>query len=48
MIEWDFTKKRSDVGPRLGFFYNLIVGGQRIFNTGIKTTYLGFDISWDY
>jgi hypothetical protein len=48
MAEWDFTKQRSDIGPRIGFFYNLIVGGRRIFETGIKTSYIGVDISLCY
>jgi len=48
MAEYDFTKKSSDLGPRLGFFYNLIVGGKRIFNTGITNSYVGIDCSWEF
>ncbi len=48
MAEYDFTKKSSDLGPRVGVFYNLIVGGKRIFNTGITNAYVGIDCSWEF
>lgn len=48
MAEYDFTKLSTDLGPRIGFFYNLVIGGKRIFNTGISDAYIGIDCSWEY
>ena len=45
-FEWDFAKKISDIGPRIGFFYNYVIGGKRIFNTAMKDAYGGIDILW--
>ncbi|MEX0940585.1 MAG: hypothetical protein WDZ41_04460 [Candidatus Babeliales bacterium] len=46
LIEYDFAKKVSDIGPRIGLFYDLIVGGNRIFNTYMANSYVGVDIAW--
>ena len=48
MGEYDFTKYSTDIGPRIGIFYNYIFAGKRIFNTSIVAPYLGFDFSWEY
>jgi hypothetical protein len=45
-LEYDFAKKPSDIGPRIGFFYNWVVGGERIFNTTIAASTVGIDVSW--
>lgn len=44
--EYDFAKKPTDVGLRLGLFYNYIVGGKRIFNTSMADGYFGLDLVW--
>ena len=34
-------KNATDLVPRIGFFYNYIVGGKRIFDTSIANAYVG-------
>lgn len=46
LAEYDFAKKASDIGPRVGFFYNLILKGQRIFKANMKSAYIGIDVEW--
>ena len=48
MAEYDFARKASDIGPRLGFFYNYVLSGRRVFDTSMKVGYIGFDIQWCY
>lgn len=48
MGEYDFTKKSTDFGPRIGIFYNYVVSGKRIFNTSMTTAYVGIDCAWEY
>lgn len=48
IAEYDFTKENSCFGPRIGFAYNLIVGGKRIFNTSTASGSFGFDLSWNF
>lgn len=48
LFEYDFAEDICDIGPRIGFCYNLTVGGSRIFNTSIKAGYVGIDIAWKY
>lgn len=48
LIEYDFAQKPSDIGPRIGFFYNRVVGGRRVFNANMKAAYCGIDLSWCY
>ena len=45
--EYDFTKQNNKFGPRIGFFYNVQVGGKRIFKTNIVGDSFGLDIAWD-
>lgn len=46
--EWDFLKEMSFFGPRISVFGNIIVGGQRIFNTSIGGAAVGIDLLWSY
>ena len=46
LIEYDVSKKPTDLKPRLGIVSNLLVGGKRVFNTSIIGPFLGLDISW--
>lgn len=48
MAEYDFALYNSDYLPRIGFFYDLIVGGRRIFNASMKSLYFGIDLAWCY
>ena len=48
MVEYDYAKKLSDIGPRVTFFYNYLFAGQRTFNTSMKGFDVGFDIAWDF
>jgi hypothetical protein len=44
--EYDFSNRSSALGPRVGIFYNAVIGGQRIFNTNMGGGYVGLDIAW--
>lgn len=44
--EYDFAQKPSDIGPRIGLFFNRIISGQRVFDANGIATYVGFDIAW--
>ncbi|MEX0849157.1 MAG: hypothetical protein WD055_02915 [Candidatus Dependentiae bacterium] len=46
--EFDFLQERCFFGPRLGFFGNFVIGGQRIFNTSIGGGMVGIDLVWSY
>jgi len=48
MVEYDFAKRLSEIAPRIGFFYNHIIGGKRIFDTNIIDLFVGFDVCWRY
>lgn len=45
IAEYDFTKEEAMFGPRLGLFYNLEVGGKRVFNTSMAGVAFGVDIA---
>jgi len=47
LTEYDFTREESCWGPRIGFFYNLQVGGKRVFKTNMAGGLFGLDISWN-
>lgn len=47
-LEYDCATKLSDIGPRLGLFYNHVIDGKRIFNADLKYAYIGFDVAWVY
>lgn len=44
MAEWDFASYECPWYPRIGAFYNFIVGGERIFNTNMGGVQCGIDI----
>jgi hypothetical protein len=44
IVEYDLAKKITDVGIRLAFFYNRVIGGQRIFNTQVSAANMGIDV----
>lgn len=48
LIEGDFTKEHYPVGPRISLFYNIPVGGKRIFKTSMGGVQVGFDIALSY
>lgn len=45
-LEYDFAQSPSDIGPRIGCYYNWIVGGRRIFDTDMAGVSLGIDVEW--
>ncbi len=47
VLEYDFSSEKSIVGPRISLYYNLPVGGKRIFMTDIGGGNIGIDIAWD-
>lgn len=47
IFEYDFSTEKSIIGPRISVYYNLPVGGKRIFMTGVGGGNLGIDIAWD-
>ena len=48
MIEYDCVNKITDLGPRIGLWFNIIVAGQRIFNAHLYDFMLGIDCAWVY
>lgn len=47
LAEYDFSNINcSRFTPRVGLFYNAVVGGQRIFTTNVGGMTAGLDISW--
>lgn len=48
MAEYDFAHYNADYLPRLGFFYDIILAGKRIFSTSMKSLYCGIDLAWCY
>lgn len=48
MVEYDFAERGATIGSRVGFFYNMVVGGNRIFNTNVKHGYVGIDALFDF
>lgn len=44
--EYDFTTECMRVGPRLGIFYNVQVGGHRTFDADLGGALFGVDVSW--
>lgn len=47
-LEYDHAAQLSDIGPRLGIFYNHVFKGKRIFDADLKYSYIGFDAAWCY
>jgi hypothetical protein len=48
MLDYDFTKKHSVYGPHIGFFYNIQVGGERVFETNMGGGNIGVDFGWKF
>jgi hypothetical protein len=48
MVEYDFTKEESSVGPRVGLFYDFLIGGKRIFKTSMIGLGIGLEILWNW
>lgn len=46
IAEYDLAQKISDVGVRVAFFYNRVIGGQRIFNTSVYSVNMGIDVAY--
>jgi hypothetical protein len=46
LVEYDFEQKTTDIGPRIGFFFNYIIQGKQIFDANTIGSYIGFDIAW--
>lgn len=45
--EYDFTTEESWIGPRITFFYDYPITGERIFRTAMIGGHCGVDIAWD-
>lgn len=48
IAEWDFATYECPWMPRYGAFFNLIVGGRRIFNTHVGGFQIGVDFACDF
>lgn len=48
IAEYDFTKENKCLGPRVGIFYNLQVGGKRVFKTSMAGGMFGLDIAYSF
>jgi hypothetical protein len=48
IAEWDFATYECPWYPRVGGFFNLIVGGRRIFNTNVGGFQIGIDFASDF
>lgn len=45
-VEYDFSRENCMFGPRIGFIYNIVLGGNSIFNNNIVGGTFGLDIAW--
>lgn len=48
IAEWDFATYENPWYPRIGGFFNLIVGGRRIFNTNVGGFQIGLDFASNF
>ncbi len=48
LAEWDFARYDRPWLPRVGGFFNLIVGGKRIFNTNVGGISFGIDVASNF
>ena len=48
LISYDFANSQQPYLPEVGFYYNLIVGGKRIFNADMAGISLGCTLDWNY
>jgi len=48
LIEYDFAKKMTDIGTRIGIFYNHVLDGKRMWRTHMKGGSIGLDCAWRF
>lgn len=48
LIEYDFAEDLDHNASRVGFFYNRIVGGKRIYNANLKSFNWGIETLWKF
>jgi hypothetical protein len=48
MLEYDFAKERSIVGPRIGFTFNAIVGGKNCLKSSLLQGTTGIEIAFSH
>jgi len=46
-FEYDFAHEDRVFGPRISAYYNMIVGGKRIFTTDVGGANIGLELAWD-
>ena len=46
IAEYDFATETHPAAPRIGFIYNGVLAGKRVFTTSIFGGYLGLDFAW--
>lgn len=46
--EYDFYKQDCTFGPRIGFFWNYVISGKRIFRTNMLGGEIGIDFTHDF
>ncbi len=44
--EYDLSAEEKRLGERIGFFYDAVLAGHRVFKTGILGASLGLDVQW--
>ncbi|EKD48482.1 MAG: hypothetical protein ACD_64C00292G0001 [uncultured bacterium] len=45
--EYDFAREDHVFGPRVAVYYNMVVGGKRIFVTDVGGANFGLELAWD-
>lgn len=48
LVEYDFAKEESCVGFHVGAFFNLQIGGSRVFKTNTGGGNFGVDLNWTF
>jgi hypothetical protein len=48
IAEYDVSEETKVLGERIGFFYNAVLAGKRVFKTGLLAGSLGFDMQWKW
>ncbi len=46
--EYDFADSLVDLGPRIGIWFNIIIGGRRIFNAHLFDSLFGLECLWQF
>jgi len=47
-LDYDFSKESRKLGERIGFFYNLQIAGERVFQTSMGGGSIGIDFVFSY